>query len=184
MKLLLVLLVAIAAAPVMASSTAASAPYAGQQTREIKALSAAEQADLLAGRGMGLAKAAELNGYPGPAHVLELAEPLALSAEQRQRTQALFDAMAARASSLGQSLIDAERELDRLFANREAEAGRVDAALARIGALQAQVRAAHLQAHIEQAGILEREQIHKYNALRGYDAAGGPHGDHGSKRHH
>ena len=36
-------------------------------------------ADLRAGRGMGLALAAELNGYPGPAHVLELADKLDLA---------------------------------------------------------------------------------------------------------
>jgi hypothetical protein len=57
-------------------------PYAGQQTREIKALSAQEIDDLLNARGMALAKAAELNGYPGPLHSLELADKLGLSPEQ------------------------------------------------------------------------------------------------------
>jgi hypothetical protein len=47
-------------------------PYAGMQARPIKALSAEQIADLKAGRGMSLALAAELNGYPGPRHVLEL----------------------------------------------------------------------------------------------------------------
>ncbi|MGH7485986.1 MAG: hypothetical protein ACREMY_10365, partial [bacterium] len=49
----------------------AATPYAGQQSREIKALSQEEAAGLLAGKGMGFAKAAELNGFAGPAHVLE-----------------------------------------------------------------------------------------------------------------
>ena len=48
-------------------------PYAGQQTRAIKALSPEDLAGLLNGEGRGMAKAAELNGYPGPVHVLELA---------------------------------------------------------------------------------------------------------------
>ena len=48
-------------------------PYAGQQTRTIKALSDDEIAALRNGEGMGMAKAAELNGYPGPIHVLSLA---------------------------------------------------------------------------------------------------------------
>ena len=48
-------------------------PYAGLQARPVKALSDQQIADLRAGRGMGLALAAELNGYPGPMHVLELA---------------------------------------------------------------------------------------------------------------
>ena len=68
-------------------------PYRGQETREIKALSAQEVSDLLAGKGMGFAKAAELNGYPGPKHVLELAGPLALTPEQVEGTRAIFNDM-------------------------------------------------------------------------------------------
>src|SRR6266478_9941548 len=68
-------------------------PYAGLQARPIKALSAEQIADLKAGRGMSLALAAELNGYPAPRHVLELAEPLQLSAAQRARTADLMAAM-------------------------------------------------------------------------------------------
>jgi hypothetical protein len=60
--------------------------YAGQQKREIKALSEAEVSAYLDGRGMGLAKAAELNGYPGPAHVLDLAEKLQLTPQQQGTT--------------------------------------------------------------------------------------------------
>ena len=37
---------------------------------------------------MGLAKAAELNHYPGPAHVLTLATELALTPDQKARTDA------------------------------------------------------------------------------------------------
>ena len=66
------------AATVLAFSTAALAqsPYSGMQSRPIKALSEQQIADLRAGRGMGLALPAELNGYPGPVHVLELADKL------------------------------------------------------------------------------------------------------------
>lgn len=46
-------------------------PYAGQQERMIKALSTSEIDGLKKGKGMGLAKAAELNHYPGPRHVLD-----------------------------------------------------------------------------------------------------------------
>ncbi len=44
-------------------------PYAGLQARPVKALSDQQIADLKAGRGMGLALAAELNGYPGPGYM-------------------------------------------------------------------------------------------------------------------
>jgi len=76
-------------------------PYTGQEARDIKALSAQEVQDYLAGKGMGLAKAAELNRYPGPAHVLELAAPLNLTAEQKIRTQELFKRMEKKAIGLG-----------------------------------------------------------------------------------
>ena len=65
------------------TSVHAQTPYAGMQARSIKALSDQQIADLGAGRGMGLALAAELNGYPGPSHVLELADKLDLSADQQ-----------------------------------------------------------------------------------------------------
>ena len=66
-----------------AASASAQTPYAGMQTRSIKALSDQQIADLGAGRGMGLALAAEMNGYPGSSHVLELADRLDLSAGRR-----------------------------------------------------------------------------------------------------
>jgi hypothetical protein len=81
-------------------------PYAGMAQRAIKALSDQQIADLRAGRGVGLALAAELNGYPGPAHVLENADALRLTPDQRVRTQALFDAMKAAAVPVGERLID------------------------------------------------------------------------------
>jgi Spy/CpxP family protein refolding chaperone len=144
------------------------APYAGQEVREIKALAPDEVSSLLAGRGMGLAKAAEFNGYPGPLHVLELADRLQLSGEQREKTQALFASMQAKAMSLGRALVEEERALDRLFAGKAATAEQVSASLARIGALQAQVRGAHLEAHLAQVLILTPEQNAKYVEFRGY----------------
>src|SRR6185295_20016721 len=96
----------------------AQTPYAGMQTRPVKALSEQQVSDLSAGRGMGLALAAELNGYPGPSHVLELADKLQLSADQRARIKALFDSMKAEALPLGAKLIAQEADLDRQFATR------------------------------------------------------------------
>lgn len=94
------------------SSVLAASPYAGQQEREIKALSSQDVEAYLAGQGMGFAKAAELNGYPGPKHVLELASELSLTQEQRTRTEVLFASMQSAARSLGRELVDQERNLD------------------------------------------------------------------------
>ena len=102
----------------VASVAFAQSPYVGMQTRSIKALSDKQTADLKAGRGMGLALPAELNGYPGPAHVLELADQLGLSAEQKARIQSLFDSMKAEAVPLGERLLEQEAALDQQFASR------------------------------------------------------------------
>src|SRR3954454_24590903 len=110
-------IVATLAAPAIAADN--PAPYAGQQTRPIKSLSDEDIAALRKGEGMGMAKAAELNGYPGPAHVLQLSTQLGLSDTQRTAVQAIFDRMSAAAKSLGAELIGQEQMLDQLFAKRD-----------------------------------------------------------------
>jgi hypothetical protein len=134
-------------------------PYAGLQSRAIKALSAEQIADLRAGRGMSLALPAELNGYPGPLHVIELADKLALSADQRMRMQALFEQMKQEAIGIGHRLIAQEGELDRLFAERKITAASLAASTAAIGQTQAALRATHLRYHLLTADILTPAQI-------------------------
>jgi hypothetical protein len=175
------IVVAALCAPAVVAATGTPAPYAGQQAREIKALSAQDVQALLGGQGAGMAKAAELNGYPGPAHVLELADRLGLSAEQRAATERLMATHKARAVQLGAQVVEAERALDRLFAARQAEAGPVSQAAARIGELQAALRAEHLNTHLEQTRLLSAEQVRQYQSLRGYGAAPSEGGQH---RHH
>jgi hypothetical protein len=53
-------------------------PYAGMQSRAIKSLSDNDINELRRGGGWGLALAAELNGMPGPAHLLELKDKIPL----------------------------------------------------------------------------------------------------------
>jgi len=122
------------------SAAFARTPYAGIQARPVKALSDKDIADLKAGRGMGLALQAELNGFPGPSHVLEYAKALGLTAEQRQKTSALFEEMRAEAVPVGERLIEQESELDRLFAQRQITPTSLRAATEGIGATQARLR--------------------------------------------
>jgi len=147
------------------------ATYSGQESREIKALSSEDVQAYLSGKGLGLAKAAELNGYPGPSHVLALASELELTVDQKQRTESLFKNMEAKAIALGRPLIEEERKLDRLFAEKKITTKLLDQSLTRIGELQAQVRGAHLETHLAQAEILTPAQISKYMRLRGYSNA-------------
>ncbi len=170
--------------PVVASIILAAAgahaqtTYASMQTRAIKALSEQQVSDLRAGRGMGLALAAELNGYPGPAHVLEFADKLELSANQRSEAQRLFDAMKAEATPLGVRLIEQEADLDRQFASRTVTPESLKASTAAVAATQGILRETHLKYHLSTAALLNPAQMVKYAQLRGYGA------DSGGHRHH
>lgn len=174
------LAISVWAGPIFAQPTS---PYAGQETREVKALSPKEIDDLVQGRGMGLARPAELNRYPGPLHVLELAHELQLTAEQRNGVEASKARMSARAKALGAEILHLERELDTAFARRRIDSARLNELTARIGARQGALRAIHLEAHIETAELLLPEQISTYDALRGYGSTvpAAAQGGHGTK---
>jgi Spy/CpxP family protein refolding chaperone len=146
----------------------AQTPYAGIQTRPIKALSEQQVADLRAGRGMGLALAAELNGYPGPSHVLELADKLDLTTDQRTKVQGLFDSMKAEAIPLGARLIEQEAALDKQFASRTVTPESLKASTAAIATTQGALRETHLKYHLSTAAILTPGQTQHYVELRGY----------------
>jgi hypothetical protein len=150
-----------------------TSPYIGQEQRTIKALSDEDIRDLLEGRGMGLAKAAELNSYPGPLHVLQLANELGLSDAQRKAADALYANMRQRALSVGRQIIEAERTLDRAFVNGQIEPAMLRSQVHAIAILQ--VRAVHLEAHLAQRSLLTPEQIAHYDVLRGYRDNSTPH---------
>jgi Spy/CpxP family protein refolding chaperone len=158
-------------------------PYAGQQIREIKALSSQDIADLEAGRGLGMAKAAELNGYPGPAHVLELATDLGLTPEQARAVTAIRDRMSAGARPLGAEILRLERDLDGNFASGLVAEDALAAETEAIGALQGRLRAIHLTAHLATRAVLTPVQIARYQELRGYTTSPA-HDEHGGNHHH
>lgn len=156
---------------VLIAAASASAQTVEPSGSAADRLSAGQEADLLAGRGMGLAKAAELNGWPGPSHVLELAERLDLTLDQRSATEALFRRMGDQARALGIELVTAERALVAGFRDRTIDADALAATTARIGALQGAVREVHLAAHLKQTALLTEAQVVTYNRLRGNAAA-------------
>jgi Spy/CpxP family protein refolding chaperone len=157
----------------IAAAAHTESPYVGQETRDIKALSPQDIDDYLKGRGLGYAKAAELNHDPGPRHVLELANELALTPEQLRQTRAIFETTQAQAVALGTQLMDKEQALDRQFANDSMDAASLHALVSDIGVLQANIRYAHLVAHLEQKAVLTEHQVQLYDQLRGYGAAHG-----------
>lgn len=160
-------------------------PYAGMEQRPIKSLDPRTVQGLRRGDGLGHAMAAELNGYPGPLHTLELADRLQLTPEQRAATQRLHDDHKARARVLGERVLQAEADLDALFARREANPERVIDATRRVADLQAQLRAEHLNTHLAQTALMSSEQVSRYVELRGYRGGGAGHGQgHGQGHGH
>lgn len=164
------------------SQHAPAPPYAGLQGRSVKALSDAQIADLKAGRGMELALAAELNGYPGPMHVRELAAELGLSEAQGERMRRLVAEMKAEAMSLGERIVARETDLDRLFAGRAITPASLQEATEAIAGLQGALRFAHLRFHLATVEVLTPNQRQRYGELRGYGGSE-DHGQ-GAKRPH
>lgn len=173
------------AASLLLTSSAVGAqpgqPYAGLEKRPIKALSQQQIDDLRAGRGMGLALAAELNGYPGPSHVLELSDRLGLTADQRLEVRRLFEAMKQETVPLGNKLVEQERALEDLFSSRAVTSEALKTSIGAIAETQGQLRESHLKYHLSTAALLDQNQMQRYAELRGYQR---PDDSAGHKHHH
>ncbi|MEL6202660.1 MAG: hypothetical protein AAFR39_09930 [Pseudomonadota bacterium] len=152
-------------------------PYAGQEQRQISSLSRDDISALENGEGWGLAKPAELNGFPGPLHILELSEQLELEDRQKLAVETAFNTMKAKARELGNALIEAEASLDAAFEQQIATPGLLAERLALTEELRAALRAVHLSAHLQVTPLLNDDQKRRYAELRGYGAGG--HGGHG-----
>ena len=142
--------------------------YASYEQRDIKSLSQQQIEDLRTGAGMGLSLAAELNGVPGPTHVLDLKTELSLTAEQIERVTAIRDEMKAEAVRLGTVIVEEERALDRGFWEKSVGEEQIAAVSSRLGALNAELRSVHLQAHLKTRNALSHEQVTAYIGARGY----------------
>lgn len=160
-------------APALAQDQLTS-PYRHQAGTGFRGLNDGEVSELRAGAGMGLARAAELNGYPGPRHVLDAvaAGTLAASAEQVQRVQQVFDGMKSEAQRIGARILEEEQRLEAGFSAATMTGDDLRSRVARIAALQGELRTIHLAAHLATRAILSDVQIARYNELRGY--TGGP----------
>jgi len=142
--------------------------YAGQETRDIKSLSPDDIAELRRGGGWGLAKAAELNGVPGPAHLLELKDEIALDDAQVSALSQLYERMKAEAIEQGERLITLERDLEGHFRDGTITDAILRSSLDDIAAARRNLRYIHLATHLQTPAILSPDQIRKYNELRGY----------------
>lgn len=159
---------ALAPVPAGAQHAHTASHYAHARSAEVPSLSPDEVRELREGEGMGLARAAELNHFPGPKHLLDLAPDLGLGTAQVERIQAIFDKMKADAVVKGEAILTAELHLSDLFASGDPPTGMVRRMTGHIGTLRGDLQAVHLLAHIEAARELTAEQIEAYDRLRGY----------------
>lgn len=144
-------------------------PYAEQLDSPVRGLSSEEVHNLLTGKGAGYARMAELNGYPGLRHVLDLSSQLNLSVQQTKKIQATFEQMQSQAKSIGKTIITKEQKLSNAFASGKITNAELEKQTLELAQLYGKLRTTHLQAHLQINPVLSAEQIQKYNKIRGYE---------------
>ena len=147
-----------------------SAPslYAGQETRLIKSLSEDDVEEIARGGGWGLARAAELNGVPGPTHLLELADEIGLTEQQRADIEVVRAQMLSDAITAGERFVAAEQSLDAAFQQGAPDADMLERLVAEAGQARSALRLVHLNAHLLTLPLLTDAQVSQYSVLRGY----------------
>lgn len=156
--------------PLWAQHEHTGSPYAGEETSQIPSLTSGQLDGLRRGDGMGMAKPAELNHYPGPKHVLELADELRLSHEQRAGIERIRNAMLSEAVRIGERIIEAEATLNRRFAHGHIDEVSLEQLSGEIAVLYGELRFVHLAAHLSTKAMLNADQIASYDRLRGYSS--------------
>lgn len=142
--------------------------YAGLETRSIKSLSEEDIEALREGGGWGLALPAELNGVPGPAHLLEMQNELGLSEDQVSAIEAIHAEMRSEAISAGERFMAAEAALDAAFATADLDEDHLKHLIGEAEAARAELRLVHLSRHLSTPPLLTADQIQRYSELRGY----------------
>jgi Spy/CpxP family protein refolding chaperone len=113
-----------------------------------------------------MARYADINGYPGPRHVLDLREELELEDEQAKQMEAIYEEMAEKARMKGEAIVAAEKRLNGLFLGKTASVDSVRSLTEEIGRLRGELRAIHLLAHMQASAIMSPAQRERYSALR------------------
>ena len=135
------------------------------EARNVSSLSVDEVDGLLSGRGLGLASAAELNGYPAPHDVLALSDELGLDADQHRAVQRSYDRMKSKAVEVAARYVAAERALDDAF-RMQASPSMLTERVAAAERRRAELRLIHLAAHLEISPLLTPDQRQRFAGLR------------------
>jgi Spy/CpxP family protein refolding chaperone len=150
------------------SAVKAPSAYVSLLDTEIRGLDQDTIEGYLTGKGLGQALPAELNGYPGPRHTIDMAEELELTEEQLAQVQALFDDMQTAVIPLGEKYLESVAELELTFREGTITDQYLQSQLEKITATEAQMRYVHLSTHLATIDILSHDQIMQYNMMRGY----------------
>jgi Spy/CpxP family protein refolding chaperone len=152
--------------------------YVDLRESPIRGLTPAEIDELRSGGGMGLALPAELNGYPGPKHVLDLADQLSLDAATKAAFQSLYERTQEAARAAGARVLSAHESLDQAFRTGAIDEDSLTSRTVELGVALGELRRVHLAAHLEAYDLLTPHQRALYMEYRGYGAA-----DHGQHEH-
>lgn len=149
-------------------ATPTPSAYVSLLDSEIRGLDQDTIEGYLTGKGLGQALPAELNGYPGPRHTIDMAEELELTEEQLAQVQALFDDMQSAVIPLGEKYLESVAELELTFREGTITDEYLQSQLEKITGIEAQMRYVHLSTHLATIDILSHDQIMQYNMMRGY----------------
>lgn len=146
--------------------------YIEFENRKIKALSKGDIDELLEGKGWGLALAAELNGYPGPVHLLEMTEAgkLDLNTTQFAEIKKLHNEMRSKVIPLGKKYVMSEQALNDSFAKNDIDDVKLRQLVSETYKYLSELKYTHLSYHLKTVKILSKTQNNEYNRLRGYGA--------------
>ena len=145
-----------------------TSPYTGLLDNPIRGLSVEEISDLETGAGAGFARAAELNGYPGPRHILDLQDQLELSEDQLTQVKTLYEEMNGEARYLGAEVLQMESGLELAFRDQTIGEDSLALQVTALAEKYGELRALHLRTHLVAVDLLTPHQLVLYNQLRGY----------------
>jgi Spy/CpxP family protein refolding chaperone len=156
-----------------------TSPYVPLLDSAIRGLSPEEIKELESGAGAGFARAAELNGYPGPRHILDLQDKLDLTEDQFAEVQKLYDDMNSEARQMGAEILRLESELELAFREGTIDNTTLEAKVSDLAEKYGALRLLHLRTHLTAIQLLTPDQLMLYNQLRGYSQPDSPDHDGG-----
>jgi Spy/CpxP family protein refolding chaperone len=121
---------------------------------------------LLKGEAAGQNLVAEQNGYPSPQKIVSLKDQIGLTKDQLKKIKEIVTNLSISAVVKGQEIIDAEEELNKLFASGDVNERTLRIKLERIGKMRAELRFMHLQMYLREKQILTAKQWERLKELK------------------